>query len=75
MLINLGKHLELEINFSYWNPLHHISFKKSFDLWTKDDWEDEFFEPALWFNFSFFCINLEVFLCWYRREDEEKVDD
>lgn len=60
-----SKHKALEINWNYWNPLKHIGFQRSFDLWLKGD-----HSPHLCIYWCFICISIEIE--WYdnRHEDE-----
>jgi hypothetical protein len=70
MYISLGKHWELEINFSYWNPLDHIAFRKSIDLHFRDE-DSEEFEPSFYVNFTFIFFTVELFLGRENTDDYE----
>lgn len=70
MYFVLGKDWELEINFSYWHPFDHIAFRRSIDLHFRDP-EDEEFEPSFYFNFTFVCFTVEIFLGRENTDDYE----
>lgn len=68
MYIALGKHWELEVNWTYWCPFDHIAFRRSIDINFRDP-DDMEFEPSLCFNFTFICFSVEIFL------GRENLDD
>lgn len=61
MYVALGKHWELELNWTMWHPFDHIAFRRSIDLHFRDP-DEEVFEPSFYFNFTFICFSIELFL-------------
>lgn len=70
MYIALGKNWELEINWTVWHSLDHIAFRKSIEVHFRDPDEEEY-EPSLYFNFTFICFSIEIFLGRENNEDYE----
>ena len=73
MYLTIGKNIEFELNVNVWNPLSHISLKKSVDIHIYDE-EFQEFEPCIYVNLSFIFISLEIYFGKVMGDEDDETE-